>query len=598
MYKFLLVFFIVLLSRLAGGQDLNIPLGDETYHIYDRLEIKRGINSSIHSSIKYYLRNDVSNFALGLDTINGLSTAEQLDLASLLRDNNEWLFSLNKPKSLTSKKPKIFKKRYRDSTETDYEYVAVNLEAELELINRQKSNKKPFLKYFYKTPANFLSFRKGNTFFNIDPIINLKLASAKEEDVIYTNQIGISIRGTIDKRLYFSSRILQSKFRYPDFVNARIDEEKVVPGTVSYKEFNGGVFNINNGYSYLNGTAYLGFNITKNFGLQLGRGKHFIGNGYRSLFLSDYSDNYYYLKFNTKIWKFHYQNIFAKLSTRGTVNLSNPEPVEKYMAAHYLSYKPTPNLSFGFFEAIIFNRPNQFEFQYLNPLIIYRTVEQFVDSPDNVLIGLDAKWNFLRRFSLYGQLMMDEFKFDELFIERRGWWANKYGIQLGLKYIDVLSVDHLDLQIEFNSVRPYTYQHRNNYDNYTHASQALAHPLGANFREFILKMRYQIIPKLTISGSLFAISSGEDIDDSNWGTSLLYSYNSRIRDFNNNIGQGIATDIRIARIDMTYQLFHNVYVDLHYFYRKKDSTLAELNATTNYIGGGIRMNIANTQLEF
>ena len=52
--------------------------------------------------------------------------------------------------------------------------------------------------------------------------------------------------------------------------------------------------------------------------------------------------------------------------------------------------------------------------------------------------------------------------------------------KLGLKYIDVLGIDNLDYQVEWNTARPYTYSH---YDdaNYTHYNQALAHPVGSKF---------------------------------------------------------------------------------------------------------------------
>ena len=29
-----------------------------------------------------------------------------------------------------------------------------------------------------------------------------------------------------------------------------------------------------------------------------------------------------------------------------------------------------------------------------------------------------------------------------------GWWGNKYGLQLGAKYIDAFSIKNLDLQLE------------------------------------------------------------------------------------------------------------------------------------------------------
>ena len=55
----------------------------------------------------------------------------------------------------------------------------------------------------------------------------------------------------------------------------------------------------------------------------------------------------------------------------------------------------------------------------------------------------------LESFSLYGQVVIDEFSFSEI-KNRTGWWANKQGYQVGLKYIDVANVSNLDAQIEWN----------------------------------------------------------------------------------------------------------------------------------------------------
>ena len=317
-------------------------------------------------------------------------------------------------------------------------------------------------------------------------------------------------------------------------------------------------------------------------GLQFGYGRNFIGNGYRSLILSDFSNNYLYLKANWKVWKLHYQNLFMELAAQSNAGLGANEVLpRKYMAAHYLSYQALPNLSFGIFETVIFDRQDAgFEFQYLNPVILYRTIEQGLGSPDNVLIGLDVKWNFLHRFQLYGQFMLDEFKFNELFIERRGWWANKYGIQAGLKYINAFGLDHLDLQAEFNQARPYTYTHRDSSSSYTHYNQPLAHPLGANFREALFIARYQPMKKLFLEGRFIRAKFGEDGAGKNWGGNLLKSHESREQDYGNEIGQGITATTHLLGLDVSYMLAHNVFIDLHYFYRKKESEEDKLDDTT------------------
>jgi hypothetical protein len=82
---------------------------------------------------------------------------------------------------------------------------------------------------------------------------------------------------------------------------------------------------------------------------------------------------------------------------------------KKYFAAHYLSFAINKNWHAGFFETVVFSRRNQFEFQYLNPVILYRTVEGALGSPDNVLIGFNVSGNLFKKVQLYGQLLLDEF---------------------------------------------------------------------------------------------------------------------------------------------------------------------------------------------
>ena len=104
---------------------------------------------------------------------------------------------------------------------------------------------------------------------------------------------------------------------------------------------------------------------------------------------------------------------------------------------------------------------DHFRLDYLNPVIFYRAIEQQNGSSDNVILGLDVKWNAARKLSFYGQFILDEFVLDHI-MDGDGWWANKFAIQGGAKYIDAFGVPNLDLQGEVNIVRPYTYSHNTN----------------------------------------------------------------------------------------------------------------------------------------
>lgn len=598
--KLTALFLLFFLKYTLIAQGSAIPLANDTYHTIDRMEIIHGAPSNIHTGVQPYLRRDIVNYAIQLDTSSyELTNKDRQDLQYIFDDNNEWLGQSVFPTTITGPDEPALQKVYVDSTNTFYTLKS-NQPRASQNSPYYRSRSKPIFKYFYKTPANFFELDREYFHIKVNPVINFKLAKAQDdEELVFQNTRGIEIRGSVDDRIYFYSNILETQSRFADYINDRIQRDQSIPGYNSFKPYQSQIFNITNGFDHLVAQAHIGFNVTKHVGLQLGHGQNFIGNGYRSLLLSDAGSNYFYLKFNTNVWRIHLQNIFAELSPQSPNSASGDGLIaKKYIAAHFLDFKLFKNLNIGLYEAVVFSRNNQFELQYLNPVILYRTVEQYIGSPDNVLIGLNAKWNLLNRFQLYGQLMMDEFKFDELFIERRGWWANKYGIQAGLKYMNTFQIDHLDTQVEFNLVRPYTYTHRDSSASYTHYNQPLAHPLGANFREIIFKARYQPINKLVIDARLFLMNYGEDEDDANWGNNINLSHNTRIMDFGNDLGQGIGTNTVLFGLDLSYQLFHNGFIDLHFLYRKQDSDLEELSRTTSYIGGGFRLNVRNRRFEF
>jgi hypothetical protein len=347
--------------------------------------------------------------------------------------------------------------------------------------------------------------------------------------------------------------------------------------------------------------GYIGINATKFIGVQFGHGRHFIGDGHRSLLLSDFSNNYFYLKLNTRIWKINYQNIFAEL-TQDHANIANDVFKKKYMATHYLSVNVLKNLNVGLFESVIFARDNAFEVQYLNPLILYRTVEQMLGSPDNVIMGMNWRWDFLNRFSLYGQVLLDEFVFSKVFARKgdpeAGWWANKQGIQAGLKYIDVAGVKGLDLQMEFNTVRPYTYSFRDSTANYTHYNQPLAHQMGANFREFIGILRYQPIKGLHLRGQLNFSTYGLDTLGSNWGGNIHLPYTTYEREYGNVTSQGVKTSLLFGQFTASYMVFHNFFVDLNAIYRRQDSVLDALDNKSLIFSLGMRWNMTARMNDF
>lgn len=455
----------------------------------------------------------------------------------------------------------------------------------------------------YKTPANFFSLNTDAFDLYVNPILDVSFGNEKQRDGLrFTNLRGLELYGLIDNKVYFYSSVLENQGNFHNYVEGRIRKHKTLPGYSFFKPFNSNLIDLN-GHDYANGKAYLGVPVSKHINVEIGHGNHFIGHGYHSVLLEDFSNNYFYLKLNTRIWKFHYQNLFAELAPISTRAFSGDNLLpKKYMAAHYLSFKPHKNIELGLFESIIFSRVDNFEFQYLNPVILYRTVEYYLNSPDNVMIGLNGKWNIFNKISLYGQFLVDDIKFGELTTDL-GWWGNKFAGQAGVFYPDAFGVENLDVRIEVNAVKPFTYSHRDtlgtfdNYSiaNYSNYNQPMAHPLGANFQEALALVRYQPIKNLELTALISYAQQGRSGTILNAGEDVLFPNGTRSGDYGIGFLQGDLTDITSVKLRASYSFYHNYSLNFT-FLKRSEQGIVPLD--TDFWSFGIRANFDGHRLDY
>jgi len=461
---------------------------------------------------------------------------------------------------------------------------------------RYRISRKPLWNTFFRTPQHLYEVDVPDFYLRVNPILHIGGGRENTEGTTtFINQRGLSIRGGIGPNVYFHTRLFDTQQRYANYINAYTDLTDVVPGVGFYKDFESSLLNVTGGRDYLLATGYIGASLGKYIGLQFGHQQHFIGEGIRSLLLSDFSTPFLALRFNTRIWKFHYQNLFAELAAddfRSVNGISQPV-AKKYMAAHYLSFKASRTVTIGIFESVVFDREgDRFELQYLNPVILYRSIEGSLGSPDNVLIGLNARVEVRRTAKLYAQFMLDDLQISRILNGESGWWGNKYGIQIGGTYYNAFGVPHLDLQAEWNRVRPYTYSHYNAEANYTHYQQPLAHPLGSNFNEWIGTVRYQVSPRLTLDGRLHVMRTGEDADSVSYGGNVLIPNTQRPGDFGHVVGQGVNADILFAQLTASYQISPGLMADGLLIIRDKVSQDPARSLRTQLVSLRLRYNIA------
>jgi hypothetical protein len=432
-----------------------------------------------------------------------------------------------------------------------------------------QNEKRKFWNRFYTNKSYLFSKYAEDYFVRINPMIKFSIGSTQDKDgIIFENVRGVELSGGIDNRFYFYTNIVESQVRFPAYVDRYIESVESIPGNGFYKPYRSSFFDISDGYDFLNSTGYLGVAISDHVSFKFGHGNQFIGNGYRSVLQSDFANNAFFLQLDWKFWKVHYRNLWRELRPESAVfSRSDGQQSRKYAATHHLSLNLTPKLNIGLFETVIFDRSDQLELGYLNPIILFRTVEQSVNSPDNVLLGFDVRWDLLHRYSIYGQLLFDEFKLDELILDNQGWWGNKYALQLGIQALDVFKIKNMDARIEFNSVRPYTYSHRDSSASYSHYNVALAHPMGANFWELVGELKYPISTKMRAKALLIYNKQGLDEEGKNWGGNILLPHATRVMEYDNDIGQGLESTLILGSLQLSYLLFPGCYIDAKYLLR-------------------------------
>ena len=444
--------------------------------------------------------------------------------------------------------------------------------------------------------------------FTIDPIMDLQIGKDNSDvDYTYNNTRGIQIQGALGKKFSFSTTFYESQGRFADYVNRYAESiapsggnPAIIPGRGIAKDFK------TDAYDYPVAEAYLSFTPNKYFNFQLGHGKNFIGDGYRSMFLSDNTTSYPFFKINTSFWKIKYTNIWMSLRD------VRPEVTEegvykpKFVAMHYLSWNVTKKLNIGLFESVIWDDTNGrgFDVNYLNPVIFYRAIEFSTGSRSgNALIGLSAKFKWNERFSLYTQLILDEMTIGEVG-SGDGYWGNKNGFQIGVKYHHAFGVDNLHLQLEYNSVRPYTFAHNFPVLNYGHSNQSLGHSWGSNFYEVVgianyTKGRWYGNLKLNIGKKGFDIVG----DPASYGGDIYRDYSDREGDYGQEIGQGNTTNIFIGDLQVGYLMnpATNLKLFSSFTYRnfKPDSINPVFEATnTTWFNIGLRTDLFDWSFDF
>ena len=353
-------------------------------------------------------------------------------------------------------------------------------------------------RYYYQITEllfkrHLFEIKQGDFRATIDPVFQFDVGfdfSALYTDSTYGrayhNGRGIRIAADFGPKVSVQTTFYENQADLPVYLYLYANQQGAVPGQGRVKTLDRQKMDFAWAMGNVSYTPWRWLN------LQFGNDRMFVGDGYRSLLLSDNTSPYPYFKASVlshdKRWQYSTINtkmeVFTRLPTGGSAESLF---YWKRASFHHLSFNAGP-LQLGLFESTMWRTIDSsgvlpMDGWQLNPVIGLNTLFGADPKQDGMLVGMHAKIKLTDKMFAYGQLALD------------GAEASRNGWQAGLQWFDLFRKD-IHVLVEYNAVTPFLYSNADANMNYAHAGQPLAHPMGAALNEMVLIMDLRIKKKL------------------------------------------------------------------------------------------------------
>ena len=419
----------------------------------------------------------------------------------------------------------------------------------------------------------------------------IRASNGSKEDyhVPMMNTRGYEVSGSIGKSFYFETNFYENQGRFGAYVDSSIRKYKIIPRQARFKNIGDGL-----GFDFNYSNGRLIYTPNKHLLFDLGYNRNFVGDGYRSMLLSDYATDHPYFRAAFTFGNLRYTTMWSQYITEspGSHDLYAYGYPRKWAQTYLLDWKATKHFTASLFESVIWpgedaQHHNDLSITYASPIMFLHAGKSKSGLSNNELVGLNLKYQVLPKTYLYGQAAADDLG--------KG-IENRYALQLGVRSVDFLKVPDWNALLEFNTARPYTYGSDTNQTTYSHAYLALAHPLGANFKELLGVTDYSYKNWwFRLEG--FAAKYGNDEQGINYGHNILNT-ESNYPTGDITTGQGAATNLIYGDLRVAYIINKksNLRIEGNLAYRRESGLGKRYEDIIALIG--LRMSFRNLYYDF
>lgn len=322
-----------------------------------------------------------------------------------------------------------------------------------------------------------VQIQDSDRWINISPYLNLTKYSSLSNDslISYRNSRGFFLHGKLGKEIYWESFFSENQGFFPEYQRSFTLQNGIFPGQGRVKPFK------KHGIDFAQAMGLIHFKLKPFWRVDLGNGKYFVGNGYRSSLISDAAFSYPLLCQTFSLhphWSFSL--LYASWQTLDRIPVkSTTEANFKRSAIHlsHINWTPHQKVRLTLFQASKLYSYDSIRGALNPPLWFFQPlplIHSFINikQPMYVFQGLDVQF-ILKNARLYAQIA--SYKLDD------------YAFQIGVSWSQ--SSAHWKTQglLEYNHSTLYMYSTPTQNNSWIHYQQASAQLLGNGFQEGIFR---------------------------------------------------------------------------------------------------------------
>lgn len=181
--------------------------------------------------------------------------------------------------------------------------------------------------------------------------------------------------------------------------------------------------------------------------------------------------------------------------------------VKKFIAAHYLTIKPTSDLNITLGESVIYS--DEINMMYFVPILFFRIADHYTqkeksNTGNNAQIYADIAYRVQPiKTQFYGTLFIDELSLNSVLKGEEG--PSAVGYTFGLNSI----LPHLEgiLNFEYTRINPFVYRNSNDAEVYQNRGEVLGHWIGDNADRYLIKYSKNLF-RINLAGKIEMIRKG------------------------------------------------------------------------------------------